>query len=103
MVSKARLDLPDPERPVITVKLSRGISSEMSLRLWTRAPCTRMVVRRAVLAATATLVDIEERQFVNLHVASLREPHRQWRFPDQSLVGQILARAGHLAQTVVPL
>src|SRR5580700_1470801 len=45
MVSKARLDLPDPERPVTTMSLSRGISTEMFLRLWTRTPWTAMVVR----------------------------------------------------------
>src|SRR3954447_24677861 len=38
MVSKARLDLPDPERPVKTISESRGRSSEMSLRLCSRAP-----------------------------------------------------------------
>src|SRR5687767_5134205 len=45
MVSKARLDLPDPERPVTTISRSRGISTEMFLRLCTRAPWTAMVVR----------------------------------------------------------
>src|SRR5215471_2240511 len=49
MVSKARLDLPEPESPVTTTRLSRGISSEMFFRLWTRAPCTAIVVRAAVL------------------------------------------------------
>src|SRR5262249_12193770 len=44
-VSNARLDLPDPDKPVMTIRRSRGISSEMFLRLWTRAPCTAIVVR----------------------------------------------------------
>src|ERR1700722_16972316 len=43
MVSKAKEDLPDPERPVKTTNWSRGISTERFLRLWTRAPWTRMV------------------------------------------------------------
>src|SRR6476659_446928 len=47
MVSNARLDLPDPESPVTTISLSRGISRETFLRLCTRAPCTAMVVRGA--------------------------------------------------------
>src|SRR5262245_11245201 len=47
MVSNARLDLPEPERPVTTTSRSRGISSEMFFRLWTRAPWTAMVVRAA--------------------------------------------------------
>src|SRR6266481_1630555 len=42
MVSKARDDLPEPERPVITVNLSRGISTSMFLRLCCRAPRTVM-------------------------------------------------------------
>src|SRR5215207_6124704 len=40
MVSNARLDLPEPERPVTTISLSRGSSTLMFRRLWTRAPCT---------------------------------------------------------------
>src|SRR5688500_6426513 len=44
MVSKARLDLPDPDRPVMTVRLSRGISTSMPLRLCSRAPRTEMWV-----------------------------------------------------------
>src|SRR5262245_5306703 len=41
MVSKASDDLPDPETPVITVRRSWGISSEMFLRLFCRAPSMR--------------------------------------------------------------
>src|SRR5258708_27965281 len=44
MVSKARLDLADRERPVTTSRRSRGIWSEMFLRLCTRAPWTAIVV-----------------------------------------------------------
>ena len=44
MVSKASEDLPEPERPVNTTSLSRGISTSMSLRLCSRAP--RMVIAR---------------------------------------------------------
>src|SRR5512140_1472777 len=42
IVSNASDDLPDPERPVMTTILSRGISTVMFFRLWTRAPTTRM-------------------------------------------------------------
>src|SRR6476619_2232248 len=38
MVSKARLDLPEPDSPVNTIRASRGRSSETSLRLCSRAP-----------------------------------------------------------------
>src|SRR6185369_5633242 len=42
MVSNASEDLPEPERPVITVKRSRGISTLMFFRLCWRAPLTLM-------------------------------------------------------------
>src|SRR3954447_16152608 len=38
IVSNARLDLPDPDRPVNTIRESRGSSSDTSLRLCSRAP-----------------------------------------------------------------
>src|SRR6266496_1977128 len=40
MVSKARLDLPDPDSPVNTISESLGRSSDTSLRLCSRAPRT---------------------------------------------------------------
>src|SRR3954463_15757881 len=42
MVSKAREDLPEPERPGMTTSRSRGISTVMFLRLCSLAPRTRM-------------------------------------------------------------
>src|SRR3954451_8176665 len=38
MVSNARLDLPEPDSPVNTIRESRGSSRETSLRLCSRAP-----------------------------------------------------------------
>src|ERR1700756_4884211 len=38
IVSKARLDLPDPDNPVKTIRALRGRSSESSFRLCSRAP-----------------------------------------------------------------
>src|SRR5512143_2240678 len=38
MVSKASDDLPEPDRPVITISRSRGSSTSMFLRLCSRAP-----------------------------------------------------------------
>src|SRR2546430_7165729 len=43
MVSKARDDLPDPDSPVMTTSLSRGISTSMFLRLCSRAPLTTIL------------------------------------------------------------
>src|SRR5690606_25245963 len=45
MVSKASEDLPDPDRPVITISLSRGSRTSMDLRLCSLAP--RMTMSRA--------------------------------------------------------
>src|ERR1044072_1075937 len=45
MVSKARLDLPEPDRPGMTISLSRGRSMSTPLRLCSRAPLTEMWVR----------------------------------------------------------
>src|SRR6476661_739045 len=44
MVSKASDDLPEPDRPVKTTSLSRGISRSTFLRLCSRAP--RIVIAR---------------------------------------------------------
>src|SRR5438477_2640397 len=40
MVSKARLDLPEPESPVMQIRRFRGRRTVMSLRLCSRAPWT---------------------------------------------------------------
>src|SRR5579872_870371 len=40
MVSKARLDLPEPESPVMQMRRFRGSRTVMSLRLCSRAPWT---------------------------------------------------------------
>src|SRR3954454_22723375 len=40
MVLKASEDLPDPDRPVMTTSRSRGRSTSIFFRLWTRAPRT---------------------------------------------------------------
>jgi len=44
MVSKASEDLPEPLRPVMTVKVLRGISTSIFFRLCWRAPRTEMLV-----------------------------------------------------------
>jgi hypothetical protein len=40
MVSKASELLPEPDRPVMTVRVSRGMSTSTFLRLCSRAPRT---------------------------------------------------------------
>jgi hypothetical protein len=44
MVSNASDDFPEPDSPVITTSLSRGISTAMFLRLCSRAPLILMPV-----------------------------------------------------------
>src|SRR5689334_8570636 len=110
MVSKARLDLPDPDRPVTTMSLSRGISTDMFLRLCTRAPCTAIVARSAVLPIAVTVLEliwrllrVNERQFLHHDVASLRKLHGSRDLANKPLVGQVLARSGHTFHIEVPL
>ena len=38
MVSKTKEDFPDPDKPVTTTSLSRGIEMSIFLRLWALAP-----------------------------------------------------------------
>src|SRR5580700_8546252 len=106
MVSKARLDLPEPERPVTTISLSRGISSDTFLRLCTRAPCTAMVLRAAGLAFLELIrrvSQMNERQFLHGDVASFRKLNGRRDFADQPLVGQILARCNDALDVELPL
>src|SRR5580693_7841413 len=48
MVSNASEDFPDPLKPVITVKVLRGISTSIFFKLCCRAPCTvmRLIIAR---------------------------------------------------------
>src|SRR5689334_19815315 len=95
MVSKARLDLPDPESPVTTTRLSRGIATETFFRLWTRAPFTSMVVRmlRGLLAIHA--LGPHERQLLERGGAAFGGARRRRRLHDEPLVGQIFAGRHH--------
>ena len=47
-MSKARVDLPEPLRPVTTTMPSRGMSTEIFLRLCSRAPRTRILRERSL-------------------------------------------------------
>src|SRR5450759_5272384 len=51
MVSNARLDLPEPDRPVMTTRASLGSSREMSLRLCSLAPLTTILLDEAMSLA----------------------------------------------------
>src|SRR5690242_19204549 len=66
MVSKAREDLPDPLIPVTTISLSRGISTSMFWRLFSRAPWIWMVVRMLGPEEIGWLLDPFEAAFRQL-------------------------------------
>src|SRR5689334_12246723 len=98
MVSKARLDLPEPDSPVITISLSRGISTLMFLRLWTRAPCTAMLVRAAALTALELIglfSQVDECEFLHDDIAHFGQLNRRRGLGNEAAVGQVLARRGH--------
>src|SRR3954466_15534831 len=71
MVSKARLDLPEPERPVMTVRLSRGISTSIPLRLCSRAPRTLICVniRQAYVEEYESASDVFRSSFVLINAS----------------------------------
>src|SRR2546423_6830852 len=125
MVSKARLDLPEPESPVTTMSLSRGISTEMFFRLWTRAPCTAIVVRGAALPApfgggkveggtffrfrfTPTLElirwfpRVKEGEFLHQDVALLGEADGRRGLAEETLIREVLTCGGDAAHVEVP-
>src|SRR5262245_54452655 len=106
MVSNARLDLPEPERPVTTIRRSRGSSTEMFLRLWTRAPWTAIVVRaaarfrvpgaapRGLFVGIVEIVSTQgkEGELLYLNVTSPGQLDRQGRLADEPAIGEVLAR-----------
>src|SRR5262245_56783084 len=109
MVSKARLDFPEPDSPVITTRLSRGISTETFLRLWTRAPWTATEVRTAGRRGLVVLLPIgqvrreEERELLDVDGAPHRQPRGNRRLANQAAVGKILARRQRPFETDVLL
>ena len=60
---------PDPETPVKTVSRRFGISMLTSLRLFTRAPCTRMTSWRSAACLTGSVTVMAGRSDVNALVA----------------------------------
>src|SRR5271166_2271085 len=63
MVSNARDDLPEPDSPVITVSLSRGMRTSTFLRLCSRAPRTWMALCGSTRATSAcALIGLRSRR-----------------------------------------
>src|SRR5579871_1094567 len=84
MVSKASDDLPDPLMPVTTISLSRGTSTSMFWRLFSRAPRIWMVVRMLDVQEIGRLLDPFE--------AALRQLEGGGDFFQQPFALQPLAR-----------
>src|SRR5215217_7855898 len=85
---------------------SRGSSTEMLRRLWTRAPWTAIVVRgplRAAvpLAAIGRLRE-EERELLHGEVATPGQQHRRGGLADQPQIRKVLARDGDPADVEIP-
>src|SRR5262245_60353339 len=95
MVSNASELLPEPDNPVTTISLSRGISTEMFFRLWTRAPCIAIDERAETLGLVLELIrrfsEIDKCQFLHFDVAPFRQLCGSRRFADDAAVGQIFA------------
>jgi len=58
MVSKAREDFPEPDRPVITTSLSRGMETSIFFKLLARAPLTM------ILSCIMCMIDSFQERFL---------------------------------------
>src|ERR1700683_1218010 len=90
----------------MTISLSRGISSDIFLRLCTRAPCTAIVLRAAGLALLELIrcfSEIDKRQFLDADIALLRDSDRLSDLTNQSLICKIFARGRATSDVEVPL
>src|SRR5262245_28359328 len=94
------------------MSLSRGISSEMFFRLWTRAPCTAIVERASIFFAIAAgfnlelirwLSEINECEFLHLDVAALCQLCCNRRFSNQPAICKKLAGRRYSSDAEVPL
>src|SRR5262245_50178169 len=80
MVSKASEDLPEPDSPVNTTSLSRGMSRSMFLRLCSRAP--RMEIMRASrFSRPADLSALSNRSFMGIGHACLKHSENDAALP----------------------
>src|SRR6266480_7084450 len=75
IVSNTSELLPEPETPVNTVRRRFGSSTLMSLRLFTRAPCTRMRSWRSATCSAGDCVSV-------LVAALIVSPSPAWRVRD---------------------
>src|SRR5262245_22323155 len=85
---------------------SRGISSEMFFRLWTRAPCTAIVERASIFLALeliGRLSEINEGELLHLDIAALCQLCRNRRFSNHPTICKKLAGRRYPSDAEVPL
>src|SRR5574340_1020825 len=98
MVSKASEDFPDPLKPVITVKVLRGISTSMLFRLCCRAPCTvmRLSLGREVSFSQRSIECGMERKTAARGIGDRMEAHRKGAVHAKATLDPDYRRAGVL-------
>src|SRR5262245_28116144 len=85
------------------MRRSRGISSEMFFRLWTRAPWTATVVRAVaarVLEAIRWFAGVEEGKFLDLCRAHPGQAHRRRDLRQKAPIGEVFAGGRDAAHIV---
>src|SRR6202035_629851 len=97
MVSKASEDLPEPERPVNTTSLSRGMVRSTFLRLCSRAPRTTMA-RPPNRASTGSA-------FFEARIGRVSDLGPAIAFPGDGLFlnGNAHSRTNHACAQVAPM
>src|SRR6187200_986852 len=92
----------------MTTSLSRGISTEMFFRLWTRAPCTATLVRAAAPVRPFELewflgigAGVEKGELLHVGGAALGQANRGGGLGDQPATGQVFTGGHDVADTVV--
>src|SRR3954465_9712867 len=95
MVSNTRELLPEPETPVNTVSRRFGISTLTSLRLFSRAPCTRISSWLSAPCSAGDCVSV----LVAMLIVSLRSPDGSAQFLDADQGPRGIAE-GAVANTV---
>src|SRR2546425_5785772 len=101
MVSKAREDFPEPEMPVSTTRRSRGSSTEMFLRLCSRAP--RMTMRSNGMALSSPEAHSPDSRTAAPSPAAAHAPSPREEGLAQSLpqFGDLVAQDGGLLEIQV--
>src|SRR5215211_9183573 len=96
IVSKARLDLPEPESPVITTRALRGSLRCRSLRLCSRAPETTIspLSIKGITSVEPSSARTRVRVEADLPLYANRHLHPLVERADDDVLARLLERAG---------